>query len=97
MRPHPGEITKLLPGIKQVPSGHPSRTQGTPKLKRGQGNGSLGHPGMDIAPKPKSEGKGKGTMSRPVACPLEAAGALGMTQRQEGRGLQGLWGRCWHL
>lgn len=36
-------------------------------------------------------------MSRPVACPLEMAVALGMIQRQEGRGLRGLWGRGWHL
>lgn len=36
-------------------------------------------------------------MSRPVACPLETAVALGMTERQEGRGPWGLWGRRWHL
>lgn len=36
-------------------------------------------------------------MSRPVACPLETAAALGMSERQEGGGLWGLWGTCWHL
>lgn len=36
-------------------------------------------------------------MSRPVACPLETAVALGSIWRQEGRGLRGLWGRCRHL
>lgn len=59
MRPHPGETTRLLPSIKQAFSGHPFRAQGTPKLKRGQGNGSLYHPGMDMPQSQNQRGKGR--------------------------------------
>lgn len=58
MKPHASEVTKLYFTSQQEPSGHHFRTQGTPKLKRGQGNVNLGHSGMDMSQSQSHRGKG---------------------------------------